>query len=762
MNMLLQSLCAASRTILLGGLLSGGACLTLSHGASAAEPYRIPRIDAEITVDAKLDEPFWKNALKIDANIEVRPAENVPAPVETTALLAYTETNLYVAIIAKDPNPSEIRAHLNERDNLGSDDWVLVLFDTFNDQRRSYDFFCNPYGIQSDEIEVSNGNGGDWDAIWYSDGRITEDGYVVEMKIPFSSFSFQQTAGDQLWSFDVVRSYPRSVKHHIGAFPRDRSNNCYLCQAPKLIGFAGVVPGKNVEINPTFSAGYSEGRDGLDDGGYGAMHKRDSTADPGVTATWGVTKNMVLSATLNPDFSQVEADAAQMNINRQFPLYYSEKRPFFTEGSDFYRVGDFVHTRTLADPDWGVKLTGKSGKNTVGFFTVRDTVTPLMFPGPEGADNTTLSLQSQGTMFRYRRDLFSSSNIGVLVTDREGTDYYNRVAIADGEFKFTKKDTFSFMATGSTTNYPMETAEEYDQKAGGFEGAGYKVNYSHDTEQYNVYGEYAEVSPNFRTDLGFITQVGQRYNEVGGQYRWRNGGGHWYTFLSIYGSHDERLDWDGNPLHRVYSVRFNYEGPLQSYIGVYSEYGHNWYESDKYRANIVNAWGGLKPTGSTDLYIETNAGDQIDYTNDRLGDKLRLYGSITQKVGDCLTLGLNHTNETLDVDPGRLYTANITNSTIKYQFNRRAFLRVILQYVNYDREIGHYNADNRDDVDPLTRGVFSQMLFSYEINPRTVFYLGYSDNYQNRNPSQDAEYRDDCLIQTNRAVFTKIGYAWQL
>jgi len=290
--------------------------------------YRIPRVNSHIKVDAVLDEDVWQKAVVVEANIEVRPAENVPAPVNTEALMAYDETNLYVAFRCYDPEPEKIRAHLCDRDNIRNDDWILILFDTFNDQRRSYDFMCNPYGIQSDIIETSDNSDNSWDAIWYSDGRITDFGYVVEMAIPFSSLSFQHAEGDQIWSFDVVRSYPRNVRHHIGAFPRDRNNNCYLCQAPKLVGFAGVEPGKNIEIDHTFSAGYSQEREELDDGGYGPMKESSQRYDPGVSANWSVTPNMTLSATINPDFSQVEADAAQMDINRKFPLYYSEKRLF--------------------------------------------------------------------------------------------------------------------------------------------------------------------------------------------------------------------------------------------------------------------------------------------------------------------------------------------------------------------------------------------------------------------------------------------------
>jgi hypothetical protein len=217
-------------------------------------PYRVPKVSATARIDGELNEPFWQDAVVVEAKYEVSPGENIPAPVKTEAFLVYADNYIYVGIRAYDPDPLAIRAHITDRDNIWSDDWVLILFDTFNDNRRTYDYACNPFGIQADMIESTSGGGGSWDAIWESDGKITAEGYVVEMAIPFSSLSFQRSEGDQIWGFDLVRSYPRTVRHHIGTFPRDRNNNCYMCQAEKLIGFAGATPGRNLEFDPTLSA----------------------------------------------------------------------------------------------------------------------------------------------------------------------------------------------------------------------------------------------------------------------------------------------------------------------------------------------------------------------------------------------------------------------------------------------------------------------------------------------------------------------------
>ncbi|MCE5251671.1 carbohydrate binding family 9 domain-containing protein [bacterium] len=741
-------------------LLTFLCCSLLSLPVRAAVTYRVPKVDSTVHVDGILDDAVWTNAVKIDANIEVRPGENIPAPVKMEVLLAYNESHVFVAFKAYDPDPSQIRAHITDRDNIWDDDWVLILFDTFNDQRRSYDFFCNPYGIQADEIETSDGGGGSWDAIWDSAGRITDEGYIVEMAIPFRALNFQPGDEDQIWSFDAVRSYPRTVRHHIGAFPRDRNNNCYLCQAEKLTGFSGVKPGRNIDIATTFSTGGATERDELDGGGYGPMKETDRRIDPGITARWGVTPNINISFTANPDFSQVEADAAQMDINTRFPLYYSEKRPFFIDNVDIFNTGDrLVHTRTLADPDWGLRLTGKEGKNTFGLFTVRDSYTPLVFSGTDGADNTTLSMQSTGTVLRYKRDVGKSSYLGILATDRESEAYHNRLGGFDARFKFTPKNQFNAQYFCTNTRYPDETSSEFDQKSGDFGGFLYNIELVRYTDKYSVYGLTKAISPGFRSDLGFITQTGYRYNEIGCQYMWRNGPEHWYNWLSIYTGYDLMHDWNNNPLFRRVMGNFNYNGPLQSWFGMEGRHDDERYNNTDFRMNSFDVWGGLRPVSSLQLSFNCRAGDGIDYDNTRAGTVLNSSQWATFYIGRRLSFNLGNTVQKLDVPQGRLFTANVGNFKTMYNFTSRMFLRVNLQYTDYRRNTSLYNDS---DVESRTRKLASQILIAYKINPQTMFFLGYSDNYNTNNFRDSRGEPDNSVIQTNRAVFTKIGYSLQM
>jgi hypothetical protein len=207
----------------------------------------------------------------------------------------------------------------------------------------------------------------------------------------------------------------------MGLFPRDRSNNCYMCQALKIKGFEGASPGRNIEINPTLIGARTDHRPDFPGGDF---EKRDQDAEAGLTARWGMTPNLTLSLTANPDFSQVEADAMQLDINQPFALFFPERRPFFTEGTDFFgALKNIIYTRTIRDPSWGIKLTGKEGNHTIGAYALRDGVTNFIFPGSQGSSSASLDRSNMSSVFRYKLDLGSRYTVGLIATDREGKGF---------------------------------------------------------------------------------------------------------------------------------------------------------------------------------------------------------------------------------------------------------------------------------------------------------------------------------------------------
>jgi hypothetical protein len=732
-------------------IVSTGTLLLLALCAQAQEPaaigsekvpHRIPKVEARVHVDGYLNEDVWEDALVMGVNTEVRPGENVPAPVRTDMLLAYSESHFYVAFRAFDPDPSAIRARVCDRDAMWDDEWVVIGIDTFNDQRGSLEFACNPLGIQGDNASGIYGDSGAWSTIWDSAGRITGEGYVVEMAIPFSSLPFQRADGEQTWGVDAVRSYPRDVRHHISLYPRDRDNNCYYCQMEKLVGFIGATPGRNIELDPTFSAIKTQEREGYT---WWEFEDLDTSEEFGLTARWGVTPSTILSAAFNPDFSQVETDALQLDVNTRFALWYPERRPFFLEGAGVFSD---VYTRSIADPHWGVKLTAKEGRNAGGVLVSRDALTNLLIPGPHGSSTTSLDDETTASAVRYRREIGESSYIRFAADNREGEDYYNRVGGLSGRFWLTQAESILFDAMTSRTVYPEEVATEYGQPDEELSDESYSLEFNSSTSGLDWYALYAHRGTDFRRDLAFMPSVGYRSSAIGWGHTWQAGSESWYTMFNVGSGHNYQAEEDGSIMSRGYSFWVNYGGPKESFANLNGWLGREVYLGEEFDTWNLHQDAGFWPTGSLFVKIDGRYGQGIDYDNARSGKQLTITPTICYKMGRHLDLSLNHAYERMNVDAGRLYTANLSYLKAVYQFNRRAFVRAILQYSDETYNSALYT----DGHDPEERGLSSQVLFSYKINPQTVLFLGYSDDIYG---DQDVD-----LVRTGRTFFAKIGYAW--
>ena len=378
--------------------MSLAAVLTLSAAAQEAQKvpikakdYRVESTSEAIKIDAVLDEAVWKTAQPMEFDAETNPGDNIVPPARTVGYMTYDQKNLYVAFQCFDPNPKAIRAHISDRDTAFSDDFVGVVLDTFNDNRRAFEFFVNPLGVQMDLIQDDTNRVEDesWDAIWSTAGRITAEGYIVEMAIPFTSIRFPQTDAEQTWGVDMVRIYPRSSRHRLGLQGQDRNRNCYLCQSSRVTGFRGITPGRDIELDPTITAQHTSTRADFPDGG---LSSDGADVDVGLTARWGITPNLTLNAAINPDFSQIEADSVQLDINTQFALFFNEKRPFFLEGSDFFdgTAAGRLHAhgrRSLVRTEDHRAARRVDGRRR---SSPRTRSTNLIIPGPQGSDLASL------------------------------------------------------------------------------------------------------------------------------------------------------------------------------------------------------------------------------------------------------------------------------------------------------------------------------------------------------------------------------------
>ncbi|HEX9669876.1 MAG TPA: DUF5916 domain-containing protein [Thermoanaerobaculia bacterium] len=747
---------AAATTTLALALLAGAgpAAAAPRQGepaAPAARPtYQIHRTDAAIAVDGRLDEAPWQGQPTFELAYETWPSENVKPQVETRFWMTYDAEKLYVAVEALDPQPGAIRARLSDRDSAFQDDFVGVVLDTFNDENRAFEFFINPLGVQMDLLqnEVTSNEDDSWDAIWISSGRVTEKGYVVELAVPFSSLRFPRADGVQTWGIDALRIHPRDQRRRIGLVPQLRGVNCYLCQGAKLVGIEGVTPGRNIELDPTLTAGRTDARQTAG----GAIEEGDVDSDLGLTARWGITPNMIFTGALNPDFSQVEADAAQLDVNTQFALFFPEKRPFFLEGADLFETRvQAVHSRNIADPEWGLKLTGKEGKNAVGLVVAQDRLSNILIPGAQSSALTSLDEENTSTILRYRRDLSGASTIGVLYTGREGDSYHNRVAGVDALFRWKGTEAVRIELLGSQTEYPLALARDFGQPADTFDDYGVRAVYQHTDRDKMIYFLHQEMGEGLRVDLGFIPQVDFRREQAIFEKYFYNEGGR-FSRINFGSQLSDTWDHDGHRLRRLGEVWTWGNGPYQSFFNTGIGTGDRYFTGRTFDDKYLWFYGEVRPTSWLFMTIDSSIGDTVDFANTRAAEQVFVKPSFRFDVGKHLRLQLAHNWQRLDVEDGELFTANISDLRLTWQFNVRTFVRLVTQYRDVERNAPLY----LERVDPESRHLFNQLLFSYKLNPQTVLFLGYSDNHFGE-PSLNGQTTD--LTQADRTLFFKVGYA---
>lgn len=716
---------------------------------TAREEFRVRPAASPVEIDGVLDEAAWDEAAVVPVTHEWLPRDNAEPPVATDCLVTFDGSRLYVAFRARDPEPSRIRAYLADRDTAFEDDAVGFYIDTFNDRRRAFHFRANPLGVQLDATvsDVDDSEDFSWDAIWASAGRITADGYTVEMAVPFEQLRFPRTAEEQSWGFLARRNYPRSVFHDLRSTYEDKSLDCLVCQFDTLTGFTGMDPGYNLEVVPTVIAEQTEARPEL----AAPFETAAEEVEGGISARWGITPNVALNATVNPDFSQVEADVAQLDVNERFALFFPEKRPFFLEGADFFATPlDVVFTRTIADPTFGLKLTGKEGPHAFGVFTAEDRLNNLIFPGPEASSITSLDQDVLSGVLRYRRDLGDRSTLGVLYAGREADAYRNHVLGMDGTVRVSDSDTVRFQALGSETAYPRSVVRDFDQPAGSFQDTAFRAEYTHDTRNWfwTVFGN--SIGEEFRADSGFLPQVGYR-NLVGAVIRTFWGGeDEWYSRFLVQVDYSHRETQDGGHLEDSANLTLTYEGPLQSEVAWGIRPNRESFLGETFDDLRSDLRVRLRPSGRVGLELFLRGGETIDFVNVRQSEFLHVEPSVDFRLGRRVEGRLQHLWQRFDVpDGGRFLEANLTQSTLVYHFNVRSFLRAVVQYRDVERNLARYTTDL--PLEPEEEELFTQLLFSYKLNPETVLFLGYSDLHEG--------FRGVDLTRNRRTFFLKLGYA---
>jgi hypothetical protein len=321
---------------------AGGAQqLSVDLRAAAAAPRMAVAVPAPAapTLDGRLDDPVWRNVVPLTGFVQVDPNEGEPGTERTEAWVAYTTHALYVAVRAWDSDPSGIRARLTRRDQDSPSDWIAIGIDSYHDRRTAFAFFVNPAGVKRDMYLFNDTDTDDsWDAVWNVAVHRDEQGWTAEFEIPFSQLRFP--AGDEhTFGFQVVRTINRkNEEQHWRLMPKTETGR--VSRFGELGGIRGVRPSRRVELLP-----YAVARQDVNpaEAGNPFATGRERGMRVGGDLNLGLTSNLTLNATVNPDFGQVEADPAVVNLSA-FETFFPERRPFFSEGLDAFRfnlgIGD--------------------------------------------------------------------------------------------------------------------------------------------------------------------------------------------------------------------------------------------------------------------------------------------------------------------------------------------------------------------------------------------------------------------------------------
>jgi Domain of unknown function (DUF5916)/Carbohydrate family 9 binding domain-like len=717
-------------------------------------PIEVHRSTAAIVVDGDLSDPGWKDAAKIDRFWETQPSDNTPPKVETFAYLAYDAKYLYIGVECRDPEPGKIRAPYVDRDQvLGTDDNVAIFLDTRNDRKAAIELRVNPRGIQADASWNDATFTEDFSPDFFYDtaARVTETGWTAEFRIPFSSLRYPK--GDpQTWGIQVWRNYPRDTRYFIHSNPVPRGSNCGLCHIRSITGLTGLPQGGHLIVAPYATANQSAEPTGelgssLDTGSV--------DGDAGLDVKWTPGSNHAIDATLNPDFSQIESDVAQIAVNQRFALFFPEKRPFFLESVDLLETPiQAVYTRTITSPRWGLRSTGKLGESAYTLLVTEDRGGGLVIlPGPDFSLFAPQDFRSIAAIGRVRHN-FGSSFAGLLVTDREvNGGGHNRVFGPDLEWRPdpSNRITAQFLWSDTETPDRPDLAEQWDGRS--LSGGAADLRWAYTERAPEGFLHYRELADGFRADNGFVPQVG--FREGSGYAAWKFFPQGFLTFVrpQVNSRYSETRDGSLIDTNTAPGVVFqgtrNLIGDVELNIGA-ARIGGTVYQ----RTNLFFLFQVDPSRRLSRVEIDGNVGEEYDFENGRVGDGVRLASVITVKPTDHLAVELLGNHQTLDVKgddgrEGRLFTARIGRIKATYTFSARALLRLIGQWVETERDPSLYRfAVAREE------GTFNgSALFAYRLNWQTVLFLGYGDD---REIAVNGDY-----ARSGKSLFLKVSYAFQ-
>jgi hypothetical protein len=748
---------------------------------------QVPRLEASARVDGVLDEDAWSHAARLIDFSQYQPADGRPAEEPTEVLVWYGPDAIWFGVRAREIHGDVVRATHANRDNIGSDDQVQILLDTYNDRRVAFLFGVNPFGVQQDGTRMDQFGGGaggqsgagggvginplegnvdlNPDYVFESRGRLVPGGYEVEIRIPFKSLRYQEGRA-QTWGINVLRRIQHSGFQDVWT-PAVRASATFLGQAGTLEGLHDLRRGLVLEMTPT-------GVMHLDGAPDSSGWRYDRSAEISGDVRWGITQNLSLNATYQPDFSQVEADVGQVLLNARFALFYPEKRPFFLDGLELFDTpNQLIYTRRIDNPDAGFKLAGKvSGMNLAALAA------------PDSRSSSLTGSRPWFGAMRLRRDLGRNSTVGLVSTTREDGPDHSRLVGADIHLVHSQLYFVQLQAVQSWT----------ESGGAATRGSLYQAMWDRTGRNFGFNYSVQAVAPDFRADVGFVNrtdfmqlQLFNRFTGYGAQdalvqtysafifanrlwpYRaprlnaamegfesvnpqarlrggWQIAGSLGHSFFSF-----DPAAYAGYAVQRTTggvtdTVAYTVPGMMNDLFSAQVSF-----QTPTWRQLTASAHVGV---GATPIFREGSRGREVD-----AGVTLDIRPSTQMRVAFSLT------SQTIDRAKGasRFSTETIPRLKVEYQLTPSIFFRFV----------GQYAARKLDALmDPqgrpiLTNGVLTtasagnefrmDWLFSYRPIPGTLVYVGYGSTM-----NEPDAFRFGSLQRTQDGFFGKISYLFRL
>ena len=699
--------------------------------ASAVEklaPLRPYKTDAPPVIDGVLDDAAWRMAPSETGFKTWNPDFGKDMHESTVVYYAFDRENLYFAFRCNDRRPDMIKASVAARDAIVTGDWICINLDSFNDQQALYAFYVNPLGIQGDSRYQGGKEDYSADFVWFSAGRITDEGYTIEMRIPFKSIRYQSR---EPVAMGIIFERRISRFSEGGTYPPlDPAQGPNFLTQTRTLLFEDIRHYTLLELLPAVT--YS--RNSLLD--QGSLRAQQGTGDLSLTIKYGLTSQLILDGTVNPDFSQVESDAGQVDFNLRYALYYPEKRPFFLEGQDKFNfganasgdpLGAVVHTRTIADPYLAFKLDGKlSGQNYLTSIYAMDEL-PSESPHPS----------AHFAIVRYKHSLSQDSYVGGFLTGRFEGGHYNSLAGTDGQIRLSPSSQFGYHLFLSRTKSESSAAVT-DHALG--------LQYDYQSRNMIISAALQDLGENFLTETGYLTRNGITRLKLGFLPRIYPKSDFWLRIDPIFHSFQIRDKFSGlYETENSFDLRFVL--PRSSSVQIGGKAANEIFRGEKFGRSGLRLRAVTQFTKRLYFSLVYQYGRKIRYVDDPYpgrGSDASLGLEYLPTDNLHMEIGLAYSDFTRSADSKKEYDYAILRSLNTYQVNKYLFFRAIVEYNSFYKRL------------------VTDFLASFTYIPGTVIHVGYGALYEKTAWRDDAYVPADRFLESQRGFFFKASYLWRL